>query len=178
MHERTRINPNTLWLERVSVGAVIPRNELDREMRSRSSSPPPPPVPSAAPEWDSLSRIEQTNARLNRQFEELNKEIQLLRTSSTKSTPPRVPLQNRLDQRQRKTESSLLPTDEHRDSAAISANRSSISASAAQPQGARRPLQSWDADALSAVKDILRESEDLRLKVCHLYIYIYIYIYL
>jgi hypothetical protein len=153
---------------RVSVGAVIPKSELDREMRSRSSSPPPPPLPSAAPEWDSLSRIEQTNARLNRQFEELNKEIQLLRSSSSKPTPPRVPLQNRIDQRQRKG-----AADEHGGPAAA--------ASGSASQGARRPLQSWDADALSAVKDILRESEDLRLKVCAAFnnssvVYMFVYV--
>jgi hypothetical protein len=176
----------------VSTGRVVARP------RPRSSSPPPPPkVPAAAPEWDSLSRLEQSNSRLNRQFEDLSAEIKLLRTSTAPTaTPPRAPSRGR-SQDQAPHGGGGIAGERNWKLAIAGSNISATAAAAAAAAAATasgtsgtsatsgttargggrdrssergaRPMDSWDADALSAVKDILKESDDLRKKEKTLY---------
>lgn len=141
-----------------------PNRKIDR---GRSSSPPPPPpVPAAAPEWDSLSRLEQSNSRLNRQFEDLSNEIKLLRNSTaTITTPPRAPRQQH-DQHGSPRIEGGIASDQHwknpsREKATTGASRK-IPTVPNTSNSKVLALDSWDTDALSAVKNILRESDDLR----------------
>lgn len=155
--ERRKENKNKATKK---AGYEVPIHDRKR----RSVSPPPPPLPSSAPEWDSLSRLEQSNARLNRQFDELNDEIRHLRgTTGSKSA-------TKLAKDTKKLNHSGNGYVSDGKSTRVNVGTTVHPAQYAETQipktPSSRPLfQDWDNDALASAKDIVRINADMKEKV-------------
>jgi hypothetical protein len=157
--------------------AAIPSHSIPYHERKRKSvSPPPPPLPSSAPEWDSLSRLEQSNARLNRQFDELNNEIRQLRGGVLNKFVAK-PAYGSMKSRSTTNTGSRLDRSDlgSRGAGRLGASGESAAGAVTREKEERpsRPVfQEWDDDALSCAKDIVKANSELKQKVSSLYIYI------
>jgi hypothetical protein len=151
---------------------IPPNNAPFHERKRKSVSPPPPPLPSSSPEWDSLSRLEQSNARLNRQFDELNNEIRQLRggvlnkfvAKPVQDAKKSRPSANAGPRDDRSALGSRVPSQPRAPGAAAAGP--AVRAEEEQP---RPVFRDWDDDALSYAKDIVKANAELKQKVSSVY---------